>query len=190
MWLVVGLGDPGPDYAAHRHNVGQMALDVLAERIGASFRLHKARAAVAEGRVAPGAAKLILAKPASFMNLSGGPVAALLKFYSLDASRLVVLHDELDLPFDTVRLKQGGGHGGHNGLRDISAAVSPDYTRVRIGIGRPPGRQDAADFVLKPFSSTERGALPNLLGDAADATEDVVTRGLLDAQQKWHAPRA
>ena len=167
-----------------------MALDVLAERIGAGFRLHKARAAVAEGRIAPGATKIILAKPASFMNLSGGPVAALLKFYSLDASRLIVLHDELDLPFDTVRLKQGGGHGGHNGLRDISAAAGPDYTRVRIGIGRPPGRQDAADFVLKPFSSTERAALPNLLADAADATEDLVTLGLLDAQQKWRAPRA
>lgn len=188
---MAGLGNPGPGYAAHRHNVGQMALDVLAERLGVGFSNHKARAAVAEGRLAPGAPKLVLAKPASFMNLSGGPVAALLKFYSLGADRLIVLHDELDLPFDTVRLKQGGGHGGHNGLRDIIAATgSPDFVRIRIGIGRPPGRQDPADFVLKPFSSAERAALPNLLVDAADAAEDVATHGLLEAQQRWHAPRA
>lgn len=168
-----------------------MALDVLAERVGARFTAHKARAAVAEGRLAPGAPKLILAKPASYMNLSGGPVAALLRFYSLAPDRLVVLHDELDLPFDTVRLKQGGGPGGHNGVRDIIAATGGgDFTRVRIGIGRPPGRQDAAAFVLKPFSSAERAALPNLLADAADATEDLLRLGLLEAQQRWHAPRA
>jgi peptidyl-tRNA hydrolase, PTH1 family len=188
-WLVVGLGNPGPGYAATRHNVGQMALDELAARIGGSFKRAKANATVAEGRIAPGAAKLILAKPSSYMNSSGGPVSQLLKFYSLDASRLIVLHDELDLPFDTLRLKTGGGHGGHNGLRDISAAIGPDYTRVRIGIGRPPGRQDSADFVLKPFSSTERQTLPNLLADAADATEQIVAEGLLAAQQRWHAPR-
>jgi len=189
-WLVVGLGNPGPGYAAHRHNVGQMALDVLAERIGARFGTHKARAAVAEGRLGPGLPRLILAKPAAFMNLSGGPVAALLKFYSLEPQRLVVLHDELDLPFDTVRLKSGGGHGGHNGLRDIVAAIgTPDFTRVRIGIGRPPGRQDPADYVLSTFAKAERETLPILLGDAADAVEDVVRDGLTAAQQKWHSPR-
>ncbi|WBU38017.1 aminoacyl-tRNA hydrolase [Homoserinibacter sp. YIM 151385] len=189
-WLVVGLGNPGPGYAAHRHNVGQMALDRIAAHLGAGFKTHKAGALVAEGRPVPGGPKLVLAKPGSFMNLSGGPVAQLARFYSLDASRLVVLHDELDLPFDTVRLKQGGGHGGHNGLRDIIARMgSNDFARVRIGIGRPPGRQDPADFVLKPFSGAERESLPVLLEDAADATEQLAAQGIVAAQQRWHAPR-
>jgi PTH1 family peptidyl-tRNA hydrolase len=189
-WLVVGLGNPGPGYAGHRHNVGQMALSELAHRVSATFKSHKANATVAEARLSPGGPKLILAKPNSFMNLSGGPVAALLRFYDLDASRLIVLHDELDIPFDTIRLKSGGGHGGHNGIRDIAAAIgTPDFVRVRIGIGRPPGRQDAADFVLKPFSGAEREVLPSLLSDAADATELVITDGLLAAQTRFHAPR-
>jgi peptidyl-tRNA hydrolase, PTH1 family len=190
VWLVAGLGNPGPGYSGHRHNVGQMALAELADRVSATFKTHKANATVAEGRVAPGGPKLVLAKPNTFMNLSGGPVAALLRFYSLDASRLVVLHDELDIPFDTLRLKSGGGHGGHNGIRDIAAAIgTPDFARVRIGIGRPPGRQDAADYVLTPFSKAERELLPNLLSDAADATELLITSGLLEAQQRFHAPR-
>lgn len=190
MWLVVGLGNPGPGYASHRHNVGQMALAELADRIGATFKTHKANATVAEGRLSAGGPKLVLAKPNTFMNLSGGPVAALLRFYSLDASRLIVLHDELDIPFDTVRVKSGGGHGGHNGIRDITAAIgTPVFSRVRIGIGRPPGRQDAADYVLTPFAKAEREVLPNLLSDAADATESLVLTGLLDTQQRFHAPR-
>lgn len=189
-WLVVGLGNPGPGYAGHRHNVGQMALAELAHRLSGTFKSHKANATVAEARLSPGGPKLILAKPNSFMNLSGGPVAALLRFYDLDASRLVVLHDEIDIPFDTIRLKSGGGHGGHNGIRDIAAAIgTPDFVRVRIGIGRPPGRQDAADFVLKPFTGAEREVLPSLLSDAADATELVITDGLLAAQARFHAPR-
>lgn len=167
-----------------------MALAELADRIGASFKTHKANATVAEGRLAPGAAKLVLAKPNTFMNLAGGPVAALLRFYSLDASRLIVVHDELDIPFDTIRVKSGGGHGGHNGIRDIAAAIGTvDFSRVRIGIGRPPGRQDAADYVLTPFSKAEREVLPSLLSDAADATELLVTEGLLETQQRFHAPR-
>lgn len=187
---MAGLGNPGPGYAGHRHNVGQMALTELADRVGASFTTHKTNSTVAEARLTPGGPKLVLAKPNTFMNLSGGPVAALLHFYSLDESRLIVLHDELDIPFDAVRLKSGGGHGGHNGIRDISAALgTPDFTRVRIGIGRPPGRQDAAAFVLKPFSKVEREVLPNLLADAADAAELVITDGLLEAQQRFHAPR-
>ena len=189
-WLIAGLGNPGPGYSSHRHNVGHMALDVLAGRLGARFKNHKTNSAVAETRIAPGGAKVILAKPNSYMNLSGGPVAALLRFYSLEPSQLVVLHDELDLPFDTVRLKTGGGNGGHNGIRDISAAIGTgDFTRVRIGIGRPPGRQDPADYVLSPFSSAEREVLPNLLSDAADATEQLITEGLLAAQQRFHAPK-
>lgn len=189
-WLVVGLGNPGPGYAGHRHNVGQMALAELADRISATFTSHKANASVAEARLTPGGPKLILAKPNSYMNLSGGPVAQLLRFYGLDAAHLIVLHDELDIPFDTIRVKIGGGHGGHNGVRDVAAAIgSPDFTRVRIGIGRPPGRQDAADFVLKPFTGAEREALPSLLADAADAIELVITDGLLAAQARFHAPK-
>lgn len=189
-WLVLGLGNPGPEYAAHRHNVGWMALDVLAERIGARFGTHKARALVAEGRLRPGGPKLVLGKPQSFMNLSGRPAAALAAFYSLPLDRVIVVHDELDVPFDSVRLKVGGGPGGHNGVKDVAAALkSPDFTRVRIGIGRPPGRQDAADFVLQPFTKQERETLPNLLEDAADAVEDVIERGVTAAQQRWHAPR-
>ena len=188
-WLVVGLGNPGAQYAGNRHNVGQMVADELAGRIGASFKTHKTPSRVAEGFLRPGGPKLVIAKPNGYMNTSGGPVSALLKFYSLSADRLIVVHDELDIPFDTVRLKRGGGHGGHNGLRDIQKATgSPEFTRVRVGIGRPPGRQDAADFVLKDFSGTERQALPNLLSDAADAVEAIASDGLVAAQQRFHAP--
>lgn len=188
-WLVVGLGNPGAQYAGNRHNVGQMVVDELATRLGATFRTHKTPSRVAEGFLGPGGPKLVIAKPNSLMNTSGGPVSALLKYYSLPADRLIVVHDELDIPFDTVRLKQGGGHGGHNGIRDISKATdNAAFTRVRVGIGRPPGRQDAADFVLKDFSGSERQDLPNLLSDAADAVESIVADGLVAAQQRFHSP--
>lgn len=188
-WLVVGLGNPGAQYAGNRHNVGQMVAEQLAARIGAGFKSHKTPSRVAEGFLGPGRPKLVLAKPTSYMNTSGGPVSALLKFYSLGVDRLIVVHDELDIPFDTVRLKLGGGHGGHNGLRDIQkAAGSPDFTRVRVGIGRPPGRMDAAEYVLRDFAGSERDALPNLLSDAADAVEAIAEHGLVAAQQRFHSP--
>ncbi|GAA1947672.1 aminoacyl-tRNA hydrolase [Agromyces allii] len=188
-WLVVGLGNPGAQYAANRHNVGQMVVDELANRIGASFKTHKTPSRVAEGFLRPGGPKLVLAKSNGYMNTSGGPVSALLKFYGLEPDRLIVVHDELDIPFDTVRLKAGGGHGGHNGLRDILKATgNVDFTRVRVGVGRPPGRQDAADFVLKDFSGAERATLPNLISDAADAVEAIADLGLVAAQQKFHSP--
>lgn len=188
-WLVIGLGNPGAQYAGNRHNVGQMVLDELAARLGATFKSHKTPSRVAEAFLRPGGPKLVLAKPNSYMNTSGGPASALAKFYDVPVDRIVVVHDELDIPFDTVRLKRGGGHGGHNGLRDLAKALdSPDFTRVRVGIGRPPGRQDAADFVLKDFAGTERQALPNLLSDAADAVEAVVDHGLVAAQQRFHSP--
>lgn len=188
-WLVVGLGNPGPDYAGHRHNVGQMVVSELATEISANFSSHKANAMVAEGWVRPGGAKLILAKPKSYMNTSGGPVANLLKFYNLGVDRLIVVHDELDIDFDTVRIKQGGGHAGHNGLRDIIAATgSNDFTRVRVGIGRPPGRQDAADFVLRNFGTIEREALPHLIAHAADAVTEIAENGVLAAQQRFNSP--
>jgi PTH1 family peptidyl-tRNA hydrolase len=186
-WLVAGLGNPGPGYAGNRHNVGQMVLAELADRMSLTLKSHKTSAMVAEGRTVPGGPKLILAKPNTFMNVSGGPIAAALRFYKLEPSRLIVLHDELDIPFDTVRLKFGGGHGGHNGIRDTIAALGTgDFTRVRIGIGRPPGRQPAADFVLRDFSADERAVLPNLLVDAADAVEMIARDGLTAAQLKFH----
>ena len=188
-WLVVGLGNPGPGYAANRHNVGQTVVDELAARTSSRLKSHRANAMTAETRVGPigGGARAVLAKPSSFMNTSGGPVANLLKFYKVPPTRLIVVHDELDIPFDTVRLKQGGGHGGHNGLRDIITATgSADFVRVRVGIGRPPGRQPAADFVLKDFSAIERQTLPNLIDEAADAVELVITDGLTAAQLKFH----
>lgn len=188
-WLVVGLGNPGPDYAGHRHNVGQMAVSQLASDIGATFKSHKANTLVAEGWVRPGGPKLVIAKPNTFMNLSGGPVANLLKFYGVEPANLIVLHDELDIDFDVIRLKSNGGHGGHNGLRDIIAAIGTnEFNRVRIGIGRPPGRQDAADFVLSNFNSSEREILPHVLAHATDAVETIAEEGILAAQQRFNSP--
>ena len=187
QWLVVGLGNPGPGYAGNRHNVGQMTLAELADRASATFKNHRANASVGEGRSFTGGPRLILAKPNTFMNVSGPPVAALLRFYKLEPSRLIVVHDELDIPFDSIRLKHGGGHGGHNGIRDIAAAIGTgDFTRVRIGIGRPPGRQAAADFVLRDFGAEERRVLPTLLADAADAVEQIAAEGLTVAQLRFH----
>jgi peptidyl-tRNA hydrolase, PTH1 family len=187
-WLVVGLGNPGPGYANTRHNVGQMVLDELATRGRLTFKTHKTNATVAEGRLAPGGPRFILAKPNTFMNVSGGPVAQLLRFYSLDPSRLIVVHDELDIPFDTLRLKHGGGHGGHNGVRDVMAAIGTgDFARVRVGVGRPPGSSGAADHVLKAFSASERTNLPILVSDAADAVEQIAAEGLTPAQNRFHA---
>lgn len=190
-WVIVGLGNPGAKYEATRHNVGQMALDVLADRTGGRFVSHKSGSRVAEVFLRPGGPKLVLAKSNGFMNTSGGPVSALAKYYDVPAERLVILHDELDLPFDSIKVKQGGGHGGHNGLRDIAKAMgTPEFLRVRIGIGRPPGQQDPADFVLKPFATSEREALAVLLEDAADASQSLVDDGLLATQQRFHGRAA
>ena len=184
-WIIVGLGNPGPEYAGTRHNVGQMVLSLLAERMGARFKANRTRNDIAEGRLAGQPATL--ARPHSYMNLSGGPVAALLGFYKLSPERTVVLHDELDVPFGGVRLKLGGGDNGHNGLRSISASLGTrDYYRVRFGIGRPPGRMDAANFVLRDFSATERKELPFALDRCADAVETLITKGLTEAQNLYH----
>ncbi|SFI23698.1 MULTISPECIES: aminoacyl-tRNA hydrolase [Microbacterium] len=189
-WLVVGLGNPGPRYEMTRHNVGQMVVDELAARRSETLRAHKANARVAETWLRPGAAKIVLAKPNSFMNVSGGPVSALASFYGVPAERVVVIHDELDIPFDSLKLKVGGGHGGHNGVRDVAKALgTADFPRVRVGIGRPPGRQDPADWVLDAFGGSERKDLPLVLSDAADAVEQLIAEGLVAAQQKHHAPR-
>jgi PTH1 family peptidyl-tRNA hydrolase len=193
-WLIVGLGNPGPSYAGHRHNVGAMVVAELAARAGASLRSHKARAVAAEVRIGtlPGGApgpRAVIATPLSYMNESGGPVAGLMSFYKVPVENLIVIHDELDIPFADVRLKLGGGEGGHNGLRSITKSVGTrDYLRVRVGIGRPPGRMDAADYVLHDFSGSERSEVPLLISDAADGLERLVAEGLLAAQQHWHSP--
>jgi len=186
VWLVVGLGNPGPTYAGNRHNAGFLVLDELAARVGGRFKAHKGRADLIEGRLA--GQRTLLAKPKSYMNVSGGPVASLRDFYKVPTEQILVVHDELDIPFGAVRLKRGGGDNGHNGLRSISSAVgSPDYLRVRVGIGRPPGRQDPADFVLKDFAGTERKELPFLLDRGADAVEALLTGPLEAAQNTFHA---
>ncbi|MCO6006755.1 aminoacyl-tRNA hydrolase [Actinoallomurus purpureus] len=184
-WLVVGLGNPGPEYAGNRHNAGFMVLDVLAARMGGRFKAHKARADVVEGRLA--GVRVVLAKPRSYMNESGGPVKALRDFYKVPLERVIVVHDELDIPYGTLRLKRGGGDNGHNGLRSITKALGGrDYPRVRFGIGRPPGRMDAAMFVLRDFSAAERKELDLNAERAADATETLITDGLERAQNVFH----
>lgn len=184
-WLIVGLGNPGPTYAGNRHNVGFMVLDLLAERIGGRFKAHKSRSDVVEGRLA--GEPVVLAKPKSYMNESGGPVASVRGFYKAALEQLIVVHDELDIPYGILRLKRGGGDGGHNGLRSLTRSLdSPDYLRVRFGIGRPPGRQDPADFVLEDFRAAERKDLPYFIDRAADATEALITVGLEPAQNRFH----
>ena len=189
-WLVVGLGNPGPKYAANRHNVGFAVADLLAKRMGATFGRHrKAVADVAEARLGVGidAPRVVLAKPLTYMNLSGGPVAGLASFYKVPSAKIIAVYDELDLPYGQIRLKVGGGEGGHNGARSISTSLSTkDYVRVRFGIGRPPGRQDPADFVLTDFTSVERKELEFLVDRAADAVEAIVVNGLAKAQLLFH----
>lgn len=184
-WLVVGLGNPGPKYAGNRHNVGFMVVDAVAAQAGERWKAHRAHAEVVETRVA--GVPVVLAKPRSFMNLSGGPVANLSAFYKVPVERVLVVHDELDIPFGALKLKRGGGSGGHNGLRSITASLdSPGYVRVRVGIGRPPGRMDAASYVLKDFSTAERRELDVEVARAADAVETVLDSGLEKAQLIYH----
>jgi len=184
-WLVVGLGNPGEQYAGNRHNAGYFVVELLAERIGGRFKSHKARADVVEGRL--GANRVVLAKPRSYMNESGGPVKALRDFYKVPTERLVAVHDELDIPYGALRLKRGGGDNGHNGLRSITKALGDkEYLRVRFGIGRPPGRMDPAAFVLKDFSATERKEFPFLVDRAADAVESLLEKGLEPTQNMYH----
>lgn len=191
MWLVVGLGNPGTRYENTRHNAGQFVVDELALRRSERWREHKAGARVIETWLRMGGEKVVLAKPNTYMNLSGAPVAALAKYYDVEPDHVIVIHDELDIPFDTLKLKVGGSPGGHNGVKDIIRTLgTQDFNRVRVGIGRPPGRQDAADWVLNPFSAAERENLPLLISDAADAVEQLIDEGLLAAQQKHHTPKS
>ncbi len=185
VWLVVGLGNPGPGYAGHRHNVGFAVLDLLAERVGGRFKAHKGRADLVESRLV--GERVLLAKPKTFMNLSGGPTASLRDFFKVPVECIVVVHDELDIPYGAIRLKRGGGDNGHNGLRSITSSLgTKDYLRVRVGIGRPPGRQDPADFVLKDFSGAEKKDLGFHVDRAADAVEALASGPLETAQNTFH----
>lgn len=185
--LVIGLGNPGPQYAKTRHNVGFMVADLLAARIGAPFTVHKKSGAeIVTGRL--GGRPVVLAKPRTYMNESGRHVGPLAKFYSVPPGDVIVLHDELDITFGKIRLKLGGGEGGHNGLRSlVNALGTKDFQRVRIGIGRPPGRKDPAAFVLEPFNATERDEVPTICEQAADATELLLELGVEPAQNLVHA---
>lgn len=184
-WLIAGLGNPGAHYAGNRHSVGFVVADNLAARIGARFKRDKSRAEAATGRLA--GQPVTIAKPMAFMNLSGGPVASISGFYKIPPGQVVIVHDELDLPFGVIRLKLGGGDNGHNGLRSVTAALrTRDYYRVRVGVGRPPGRMDPADFLLTDFGTAERKELPLLVELAADAVEALLHDGLAAAQNRFH----
>ena len=191
VWLVVGLGNPGPAYAGHRHNVGYLVDDVLAQRMGSPFRAHKSgRADVVEGRLGPVGAdtpRVVLARSRSYMNESGGAVSTLANFYKVPPERIIAVHDELDIPYGALRIKLGGGDNGHNGLRSMRSSLGTgDFYRVRVGIGRPPGRQDPADFVLSNYTATERKELEINVVEAADAVESLVADGLEKTQQRFN----
>lgn len=188
-WLILGLGNPGPEYANTRHNIGYLVVEEIAKRVSGSFLSHKARADVLEGRLGVGidAPSLILAKAKSYMNESGGPGKALADFYKTPLDHIVVVHDELDLPFESIRTKLGGGDNGHNGLKSLTKSLGgPGYLRIRMGIGRPQGRQDPSDFVLKPFSTDERKVLSLFIDRGGDALESLLTRGLEETQQRFN----
>ena len=192
VWLVVGLGNPGPDYAGTRHNVGYLVTDELARRMGSPFRAHKAgRAEVVEGRLTPPGQpgpRVVLARPRCYMNESGGAVKALASFYKVPVDRIVAIHDELDIPFGTLRIKLGGGDNGHNGLRSLRSSLGTgDFYRVRAGVGRPPGRQDPADFVLSNYSAAERKELVFQVDRAADAVESLLAVGLERTQGQFNS---
>lgn len=190
-WLVIGLGNPGPHYAATRHNIGVMAAERLVDSMSGRLTSHRrCHAEVYEGRLGPlghGASRVVVARSRGFMNESGGPVACLRDFYRVPLDQIVVLHDELDLPLGGLRLKLGGGDNGHNGLRSLRRSLGTgDFLRVRMGIGRPPGRQDPADFVLRPFAGAERTEVDLLISEAVDAVEALVREGLPPAQNRFN----
>ena len=192
LWLVVGLGNPGPSYSGHRHNIGYLVADELASRMGSPFRAHKSgRADVVEGRLAPPGTpgpRVVLMRGRGYMNESGGPVSTIAKFYGVTPAGIIAIHDELDIAFGTLRVKFGGGDNGHNGLRSMRGSLGTgDFYRVRAGIGRPPGRQAVADFVLSDYSAVERKELPFQVGDAADAVECLVTDGLEKTQSRFNS---
>ena len=186
-WLVVGLGNPGPTYASTRHNIGAMVIDELVSQSAGKLTRHKrALAEVCETRI--GGAQTILVKPLSYMNESGGPVKALASFYKVAPEQILVLHDELDIPLAAIRVKFGGGDNGHNGLKSIRSAFNTgDWHRIRLGIGRPPGQQDPADFVLRSFASTESAQVAELKAQGGEAVSCLITQGLVAAQNAYNS---
>ena len=188
VWLVVGLGNPGAEYQNTRHNIGHMVVDEMARVNSLKWTSHKARADVAAYKIGVGidAPGVVLAKSHSYMNESGGPIKALCNFYKISFENLIVIHDELDIPFNTIRIKQGGGDNGHNGLKSTTSAMSADYFRIRMGIGRPIGQQDPADFVLKNFASAEKGEIPSFVSRGGDAIEFLIKHGLQSAQSQYN----
>ncbi len=190
VWLVVGLGNPGPEYAATRHNIGQMVVEMLADQNKARWTTHKSRTDVVAYKIGVGseAASVILAKSKSYMNESGGPIKALATFYKVEPAQLIVIHDELDIPFEAIRVKLAGGDNGHNGLKSLTSSLgTSNFYRVRMGIGRPNGRQDAADFVLKQFAVAEKKALQDFLIRGTEAVESLITKGLETTQQNFNS---
>ena len=185
-WIIVGLGNPGPEYERTRHNIGAMVVSELAQRSGKKLSSHKSRSNLVDYKLASGES-VVAATLRCYMNESGGPTKSLIDFYKAKSDHLIVIHDELDIPFEAIRLKQGGGDNGHNGLKSITKVLGPDYFRVRMGIGRPMGSQDPADFVLKPFSSQERKDLPTFLAQGADAIEALIAEGLDKAQTRFNS---
>lgn len=184
-YLVIGLGNPGPRYAGTRHNAGFMVLDLLAGRSSTKFKAHRGRADLVEGRL--GQHRVLLAKPKCYMNESGGPAASLRDFFKVPPGRIVVVHDEIDLPYGVLRLKLGGGDNGHNGLKSIRSSLGTgEWHRVRFGVGRPTGPQSPADFVLDDFAPAERRELPFHVDRAADAVETLITDGLTAAQNAFN----
>lgn len=188
-WLIAGLGNPGKSYAGNRHNAGHLVADLLAARMGSGFKRDRSRSQLATGRLA--GQPVLLIKPTSYMNESGRPVASACAFYKVQPAHVIIVYDELDLPFGTIRLKFGGGDNGHNGAKSVTAALgSREYYRVRIGIGRPPGRIDPAHFVLTDFSAAERQEVPLIIERTADAIETLLGSGLAAAQNQFHAAPA
>lgn len=190
VWLVVGLGNPGAEYESTRHNIGQMVVDILADQNKARWTTHKSRTDVAAYKigVGPHPSSVILAKSKSYMNESGGPIKALAAFYKIEPAKIIVIHDELDIPFNSIRVKLAGGDNGHNGLKSLSSSfATANYYRVRMGIGRPIGRQDPADFVLKQFAVAEKKELENFLTHGAEAVESLITKGLEMTQQNFNS---
>ena len=185
-WIIVGLGNPGPEYERTRHNIGAMVISELALRSGKKLSSHKSRANVVEYKLSSGES-IVAATLRCYMNESGGPTKSLVDFYKVKSDHLIVIHDELDIPFEAIRLKQGGGDNGHNGLKSITKVMGADYFRIRMGIGRPMGSQDPADFVLKPFSSEERKHLPTFISNGADSIEALIVDGLDKAQTKFNS---
>lgn len=186
-WMVVGLGNPGPKYELTRHNIGYLVLDVLADQLGAKFKKHpQAHADFATGNLA--GTRIELVRSRSYMNESGGPVKAAMAYSKISPERLIVVHDEMDIPFDSIKIKVGGGNAGHNGLKSLAGSLgTPEFARVRMGVDRPPGQMDSASYVLKPFSASERKLLPNFCVDGADVVESIISRGIDATQNATHS---